>query len=450
MTNPKTASMNYSRTSFADRRRIEQLKRAELGRLQLAAFNQLLAAILPTNQFYSKKLAGLIGPLESIERLRELPFTLKHELLGDPPAEDLESEATEGFAANLTFPPEAYARFHRTSGSRGRPMVVLDTREDWSWWMETWQYVLDTAEMTPDDRVLMAFGFGPFVGFWSAFDAAIERGAMVIPTGAMKTLERIELVRSMKATTLFCTPSYALHMAEVAQSHQLDMRRTAIRKVIVAGEPGGSLPSVRNRIESAWDADVVDHSGASEVGPWGYADPLGRGIYVNEAQFFAEFISIETGAAASEGELSELVLTTLGRVGCPVIRYRTGDLVRPTWSDDQPCNFALLEGGVLGRDDDMMIIRGVNIFPTSIEAIIRSFPEIAEFRLTAFKRASMDQLKVEVEDPLEQPQRIANELQVRLSLRVDVQCVPAGSLPRFEAKGKRFVDLREDDQLTSD
>ena len=187
---------------------------------------------------------------------------------------------------------------------------------------------------------------------------------------------------------------------------------------------------------------MVDHSGASEVGPWGYADPQGRGVYVNESEFIAEFLSIETGKPADEGELSELVLTNLGRWASPVIRYRTGDLVRPTWNDDQDCRFVLLQGGVLGRTDDMMIIRGVNIFPTSIEQILRSFPEIIEYRLTAFKEGSMDQLKIEIEDRLEEPQRVSRELKVRLGLRVDVLCVPVGSLPRFEAKGKRFVDER--------
>ena len=145
---------------------------------------------------------------------------------------------------------------------------------------------------------------------------------------------------------------------------------------------------------------------------------------------------------ATEGELSELVLTCLGRYGSPAIRYRTGDLVRPTWNDDQPCRFVMLAGGVLGRSDDMMIIRGMNIFPSSIEQILRSFPEIVEYRLTAYKEGSMDQLQIEIEDHLDQPERVKQELLIRLGLRVEVMCVPIGTLPRFEAKGKRFVDNR--------
>lgn len=425
---------SYHRTTASQRRQIEQFDSDKLEQRQLELLNSVFATILPRNEFYQSKFGTRNFPLESLDELTQLPYTFKDELLG--------CEHSEGYAANLTFPIDEYCRFHRTSGTRGRPMIVLDTPDDWHWWMETWQYVLDSAGMTPSDRVLMAFSFGPFIGFWSAFDAAVQRGAMVIPTGAMGSLARLELMRSVRSTIVFCTPSYALHLAEIAHDNQIELPDLAVEKIIVAGEPGGSIPAIRDQIESAWDAKVIDHCGASEIGPWGFADPAGRGIYVNEAHFIAEFLSIETGQPAEEDELAELVLTTLGRAGSPVIRYRTGDLVKPSWNDDQPCNFALLKGGVLGRTDDMMIIRGVNVFPTSIEQILRGFPEIIEYRLTAFKDSAMDQLKIEIEDRLENPDRVKTELSVRLGLRVDIECVPPGSLPRFEAKGKRFIDNR--------
>jgi len=231
-------------------------------------------------------------------------------------------------------------------------------------------------------------------------------------------------------------------MAQVAEEHQIEIGSLEVRRIIVAGEPGGSIPAMRDQIERAWNARVIDHSGASEIGPWGYADAQQRGLHVVESEFIAEFHSVETGGHAGEGELAELVLTTLGRAGSPVIRYRTGDLVRPTWKAEGKNRFVLLDGGVLGRADDMMIIRGVNIFPSSIEQILRSFPEVVEFRMTASRQGQMDALAVEVEDRLEQPQRIAKELHLRLGLHVDVRSVPTGTLPRFEAKGKRFVDQR--------
>ena len=421
-----------SGTTFDQRRQLEALSGDALAAHQLARFNQLLADILPQNAFYAEKLAGLGGPLASLDALAEMPFTFKDELLS----------SRGGFAANLTFPVERYVRFHRTSGTRGRPMIVLDTAADWQWWIDAWQFVLDSARLEPADRVVMAFSFGPFIGFWSAHDAVAARGCLVVPSGGMNTVARLELLRSCGATALFCTPSYALHMAEVAHENQIDVARFKVRAMIVAGEPGGSVPAIRARIESAWQAKVIDHTGATEVGPWGFADEQQRGIYVNEHDFIAEFFSVESGQAAGEGELSELVLTSLGRAGSPVIRYRTGDLVRPTWNSESPCNFVLLEGGVLGRADDMMIIRGVNIFPSSIEQILRSFPEIVEYRMTAHKHKEMDTLTIDIEDRLNQPERVAKELQLRLGLKIEVQQAPLGSLPRFEGKGKRFIDQR--------
>jgi phenylacetate-CoA ligase len=321
-------------------------------------------------------------------------------------------------------------------------MVVLDCASDWPWWLDCWQYVLDAAEIVPGDRVMFAFSFGPFIGFWSAFDAVVARGCLTIPSGGMSTRLRLDLLRRSEATVLFCTPSYALHLAEAAEEQQQDVGKLGVRVLVLAGETGGSTPAIRARLESAWQAIVIDHAGASEVGPWGYGYARGGGIYVNEAEFIAEFLSIETGEAAKIGELSELVLTTLGRAGAPVIRYRTGDLVRPNWSHSGSNQFVFLDGGVVGRADDMLIIRGVNVFPSAIDQILRSFPEVVEYRATVRTLSAMDFLAVEVEDRLEQPQRIADELQVRLGLRIEVVCVPPGSLPRFEGKGRRLVDER--------
>ena len=324
--------------------------------------------------------------------------------------------------------------------------------------------MLDSADLTSDDRVLMAFSFGPFIGFWSAFDAVAERGAMVIPTGAMTSLARLELIQSTAASVVFCTPSYAIHLAQVAEENGLRLADHAksVKRIVVAGEPGGSIPTTKAKIESAWGAEVIDHCGASEVGPWGFACPGGsgaddQGIFVNEAEFIAEFIPVTETDAASGKDLNsailssaeaagqgtfELVLTCLGRIGSPVVRYRTGDLVRPVWDHEHDCRFVKLAGGVLGRADDMMIIRGVNVFPASVEQILRGFPEVVEFRTTAFKQGAMDQLKVEVEATVDEIEPIRLALQNQLGFRVDVELVANQTLPRFEAKGKRFVDNR--------
>lgn len=422
-----------SALSFDQRRDLEALDRRALERLQLEKLNRLLAGVLAKNAFYQHKLAGRPKSLTSLDELASLPLTLKNEL---------QPEGGETFAANRTYEPDAYTRFHETSGTHGRPLAVLDTAEDWKWWLGCWQFVLDAAGLTANDRALLAFSFGPFVGFWSAFDALVDRGVMTIPGGGMGSLSRIELLRKSNASALFCTPTYALRLAEVAAEHKIDLKSLAVEKIVVAGEPGGSIPAFRARIEAAWGARVIDHSGATEIGPWGYADAEGRGLHVNESEFLAEFVSMETGKRARDGELSHLILTTLGRAGAPVIRYRTGDLVRPTWNTSGPNRFVLLEGGVLGRADDMLIIRGVNVFPSALEQILHGFPEVVEYRLTARKRGELDEVLVEVEDHLNEPARIASELQVRLGLKVDVRCVPLATLPRFDGKGRRFVDER--------
>ncbi len=381
--------------SFQERARIRRLDRPALSQLQLEKFNQLLADVLANNEFYQRKLAGCPTQLTSLDQLAELPITTKEEL------QPLEGD--EPFAANRTFPVEQYVRCHQTSGTRGRPLVVLDTADDWQWWIEAWQYVLDAAQVTPNDRVLLAFSFGPFIGFWSAFDSLTARGALVIPGGGLSSLARLELMRLADVTTICCTPTYALRLAEVAVENSIKLRDFPVEKIIVAGEPGGSVATTRKRIESAWNARVIDHGGATEVGPWGIGDPLGRGLYVNESQFLPEFLSVKTGHPPKEGELSHLILTTLGRSGAPVIRYRTGDLVRPVWSKNPPLppgegrgegalepmanNFVLLDGGIVGRADDMLIIRGMNIYPTAIEQILHGFPEVVEFRITARKTA---------------------------------------------------------------
>jgi phenylacetate-CoA ligase len=420
-------------TPFEHRRNLESLSADELADYQLNRLNQLLSEVVPRNHFYSEKFGDANLSLESLEQLTQLPYTYKDELV---------QRGSHDLAANLTFPLEEYVRYHQTSGTRGRPMVVLDTADDWQWWLDTWQFVLDAAEIEPEDRVLLAFSFGPFIGFWSAHDAAAARGCLVVPSGGLSTLNRLALMKTAKTTAIFCTPSYALHMSEVATENNIDIRSLPIRRVVVAGEPGGSIPAMRQRIEQAWDAEVIDHSGASEIGPWGYADSERRGLHIVESEFIAEFLSLESGQAAGEGELSELVLTSLGRSGSPVIRYRTGDLVKPTWNSVGENGFVLLEGGVLGRADDMMIIRGVNIFPSSVEQILHSFPEIVEYRLTAHKKGEMDALTIEIEDRLDQPERVEKELQIRLGLRVKVETVPTGALPRFSGKGKRFIDNR--------
>jgi phenylacetate-CoA ligase len=409
--------------------------RAALDAFKLDRLRRLLREVLPRNAFYAAKLAHVnVARVATLEQLADWPFTFKEELV--------EAAGQGGLPGNLTWPAERYVRFHQTSGTHGRPLPVFDTADDWAWWMECWGQILDRGAVAAGDRVLVASSFGPYAGFWSGFDAAVARGALTIPTGGMTSLARLQLARSLAATVLVATPSYALHLAEVAEEHKIDLAATPVRLVIVAGEPGGSIPATRARIAERWGAEVLDHAGATEVGPWGVGDRHGGGLDVIETCFHPEFLALETGLPAQPGELAELVLTTLGRAGAPVIRYRTGDVVRPTWAaaGDQP--WVRLEGGILGRVDDMLVVRGVNIFPGAIDDIVRGFPEVVEYQATVRGRDGLDELAVAVEDRLADPARIAREFQLRLGLRVDVRAVPPGSLPRFEGKARRIVDER--------
>ncbi|MFM8413996.1 MAG: phenylacetate--CoA ligase family protein [Planctomycetota bacterium] len=416
--------------------------RAALDAFKLDRLRNLLREILPRNEFYAAKLSRVdVDGLKSLDDLATWPFTFKEELV--------EAAARTGLPGNLSYPADRYVRFHQTSGTHGRPLPVFDTAADWTWWMDCWRVILERGGVGPGDRVLVASSFGPYAGFWSGFEAAVAGGSLVIPTGGMPSLGRLQLARSLAATVLVATPSYALHLAEVAEEHKIDLAAAPVRLVIVVGEPGGSIPATRTRIAERWGADVLDHAGATEVGPWGVGDSSGGGLDVIEPFFHAEFLALDTGRPAGPGELAELVLTTLGRSGAPVIRYRTGDLVRPTWAGDGEaaaggCPWVRLAGGILGRADDMLVVRGVNIFPGAIDDIVRSFPEVLEHRLTVTTRGSLDVLSLEIEDRLAAPARVADELKLRLGLKVEVTTVPIGTLPRFEGKGRRLVDRRAD------
>ncbi|MDA7980242.1 MAG: phenylacetate--CoA ligase family protein [Pirellulales bacterium] len=435
------SSLTFPFSTLAERKFLAGQSREEIRANQFQQLNRLITDVLPKNPFYAPRVAELRLPLSDMEDLSQIPLTLKSELQQPGRFPELEVVA----AANHTYPLEHYTRFHQTSGTKGRPLAVMDTAEDWPKWIDTWQYVFDAAEVATEDRVFLAFSFGPFIGFWSAFDAATARGCLVIPGGGLTSEARLQTIINTRSTVLCCTPSYALHLAEVAKEKRIDLPACNIRVLVVAGEPGGSLPATRTKIESTWGAWVLDHAGASEVGAWGYGDREGSGMYINERDFLPEFLVPESEGVASPGDVAELVLSNLRRPGLPLLRYRTGDLVRVP--EPATTGFAFLKGSVLGRVDDMLIIRGVNIYPTSIEQILREFPEVIEFRITAFRQAEMDELAIEIETDEQSKQidaQAAEQLRLRLGLRVAVETVPAGTLPRFELKGRRFVDQRSE------
>jgi phenylacetate-CoA ligase len=402
---------------------------------QWRRFTAMAGEVLAGNAFYRTKwaAAGLsaVGDLRSWDDFARLPFTRKSELIAD-------QAAHAPFGTNLTYPLERYVRVHQTSGTSGTPIRWLDTQESWEWWARCWGFVLAGAGVTPADRVFFPFSFGLFIGFWAGFEGARALGALAIPGGGQDSLTRLAWMEALGATVLVCTPSYALHLVEVARDRGLDPAKLPVRSTIHAGEPGAGIPAVRARIEAAWDARAFDHGGMTEMGAYGYECARQAGLHVNEAEFILEVIDPATGSPAREGEL---VLTNLGRVGSPVIRYRTGDRVRLA-EDACACGrgFARLSGGILGRLDDMLIVRGVNVFPAAIEGIVRRFRNIDEFQIEVFRDGHLDEVRVLVElADVAAVLSVQEALRVALGIRLEVVPVVPGSLPRFELKARRVV-----------
>lgn len=411
----------------------ELIEAHQLARLQLG-----LQRILSTNPFYTQKYrqTQINSNLESLTDLRRLPFTTKHEFVED-------QIVHQPLGNNLTYPRSNYVCSHQTSGTTGRPLRVFDTQESWDWWAECWVKVFEGAGVTRDDVVYIAFSFGPFIGFWAAYEGSKRLGALTIPGGGLDSLQRLRAMQEVGATVLVCTPSYALRLAEVAQEHQIDLSAFSVRVTVHAGEPGASIPSTRQRIEQAWGALTYDHAGMTEMGAFGFSCSEQKGIHVNEAEFIAEIISPSTSGLVEPGEIGELVLTNLGRWGYPALRYRTGDLVRHGgYTCNCGRNFLFLPGGVLGRVDDMLIVRGVNLYPSALANILHRFPEVQEYRIIVTRSGTMDQISLLVECPESLVVRLQEELHVSLSLRVPIEVVEPGSLPRFEMKARRIEDRR--------
>ena len=411
------------------------MERARLDRL-----NGMLDEVLRTNEFYRRKLEGrVVRPVEGPEQLPELPFTTKQELVDD-------QLRHAPFGSDLTYPLERYVRVHQTSGTTGRPMYWLDTEASWDWWGECWKAVLEAAGVGSEDRIFFPFSFGPFIGFWSGWEGARKVGALAISGGGQSTQQRLKSLVEYGATVLVCTPTYALHMAAEARRAGIDLARdSAVRVTVHAGEPGASIASTRQRIEEAWGARCFDHTGATEVGAFGFAcEALAEAVHVNEDEFIAEVVDPESGAPLPDGARGELVLTNLGRVGSPVIRYRTGDLVEPRRGSCACGRDSLvLQGGVLGRVDDMVVVRGVNVFPSAVEGIVRRFPEVEEFRVDVVQSDGMAELKITVEPgaaraPAGLAEGVVESVRDNLHIRPVVEVVAPGTLPRFELKARRF------------
>jgi phenylacetate-CoA ligase len=422
---------------------IETMPRERLRELQLEKLQALLAQIYGRNRFYTAKFkaAGVVPQdIRSLADLSRLPFRVRDEMVqaqaDDPP-----------FGTNATFPISHYDRCHASSGTTGKRLWrPVDSRNRKS---GAWAMGMTAAGLTAEDRVFVAGSFGPYAACWGGFFGAMEIGAMALPGGGMNSRQRLHMMRELGATAMCTTPSYALRLAEVASEEGIPLSDIPMRAVLLAGEPGANVPATRARIEEAWIAECFDQTGGVGAGKTGFeCEVHPNGVHLIESSLIAEVLDPTTDEPVPPGQPGELVVTSLDNVGFPNIRSRTGDQVI---LQTEPCacgrTFWRLKGGILGRIDDALLVRGVIVMPRSFENVIRRFPEVVEFAGDVYQQGEVAELEIRVEvdgvEPDALAAAIAREIHDAVGLRVQVTPVPYGSLPRFgDRKARRFTDHR--------
>jgi phenylacetate-CoA ligase len=427
---------------------------------QTRRLRDLLVALDGTNPFWTGRLreAGVrAADITSLDVLRRLPPVAKGDLVAD-------QDAHPPYGTNLTAPVGRYSRLHQTSGTTGRPLRWLDTPASWMWVLDCWEQLWRIAGLTSADRLFFPFSFGPFLGFWAGFEGANRLGNLCLPGGGMSSAARLRFLLDNSVTIVCCTPTYALRLGEAAAEEGFDLPNSPVRMILTAGEPGGNVPATRARIERAWGARVVDHWGMTELGPLAMESPAEPGgLLVLESECIAEVVEPGTWEPVPPGAEGELLVTNLGRVDSPLIRYRTGDRVRAVPGETpQPVRLRhaqgeaewrsvpllKLDGGILGRADDMLTIRGNNLYPAALEEVIRSFPEVVEFRIEVREDRAMQEVRIDLEcapeaDGVALATRVAETIKDRWNFQARVVPLPPESLPRFELKARRFFRRRE-------
>jgi phenylacetate-CoA ligase len=428
------------------------MARTDLDALQVRKLQNLVKWSRDRVPFHAKRFADAgVTPdsIRSLHDLRRLPFMTREEWmqgqLDEPP-----------YGPILAARQETAIRYHLTSGTTGKtPIRVLDSLKDWEWITEMWCYGFWGFGVRPTDNVFFAFSYGTFVGFWGAHYACEKIGCLVLPGGNMTTEARVKQIFDMKATVVCSTPTYALRMAQEARAMGLDLVNGPVKRVILSGEPAGSIPASKKLIEDQWGAKAGDTAGMTELGTimMFECDHQPGGAHIIEDHYIEEVIDPESGEPVGYGEPGERVVTSFGRGFIPVIRYRTRDLVVKVPADTCSCGrtFDIYDGGLRGRVDDMKLIRGTNVYPRAVEAIVREYDAIDEFQIHLYTKDGIrDEIEVLVEIPdvstvkdgmLEE---LGRELaDAHEGLRFNVAKVADGSLPRFELKAKRVLDERE-------
>ena len=407
------------------------------------AFLTFWESVLPQNAFYLRKLrigAGNVSKSWIKDNFDSFEFTSKLELQNSqssyPPYGDFH------YLDNAQ-----YNRFHQTSGSSGSPLLFLDSKDGWEWLLNNWLKIFALAGIEKDDRLFFPFSFGPFLGFWSAFEAACKAGCLSFPGGGMSSEARLALIQNQKINVVFTTPSYALRLGVVARSQGINLQDMGLKKLVLAGEPGANIPATRLRIEKDWGPIVVDHHGMTETGPVTVECSATPGLlHIIENAFIAEVIDPNTQKKLSLGSIGELVLSSIGRAGCPLLRYRTGDIVQLI-HQKCACGFKgqSLMGGILSRADEMIFLKGNNIYPSALQNKLHAIEGIVDFRITFYKIEANPQLLFEVEtlqtDAESIKDMVEKMIQTAFLFKPVIKIVPNGTLPRQEMKSKRFIQI---------
>jgi phenylacetate-CoA ligase len=430
----------------------ETLPREDLRLLQGKRLRALVQRAYDGSPFHRRLMdAAKVKPsrIRGYADVRRLPFTTRAAWMEC-------QEATPLFGDMLAQPPETAMRYHLTSGTTGRtPLRVLDSRVDWKWIAECWCYAFHGFGVRPHDVVFFAFSYGTFIGFWGAHYGTEKMGCLVLPSGNMNTPNRVRLIDEMKATVVCATPTYALRLAQEARDLGVDLPKGSVKRVIVSGEPAGSIPATKRLIEAQWGARVADTAGMTEIGTimMFECESQPGGAHLIEDHFIEEVIDPETGKEVPYGERGERVVTSFGRGMIPLIRYRTRDLVVKVPHTRCSCGrtFDVYEGGILGRVDDMLLVRGTNVYPRAVEAIVREYEVVDEFQIHLVTAEGIrDEIGVRCEVRSgfeaqwdEASRRLAEDLaRNHEGLSFGVERVATGSLPRFELKAKRVKDDR--------
>jgi len=425
---------------------IETLPRERLQEIELKRFRELLRWAKESSPFYKRKLHGIEpGDIRTMEDVAKVPVTEKDELRAAQ-----EGKEPYLYGDLLAVAPERLSIFHQTSGTTGKPVYIPDTYESWQWVVEVWCYILYAAGFRAQDRVFLPFAYNVYIAFWQGHYAAEKLGCEVVPGGALDTQGRIQKMKEVKATALMNTPTYGLHLAEVAKEMGIDPKRDLnIKRMISAGEP---VPEpTRLRLEELWGAEVFDHIGGTEPGGWGGMCSEKNGLHVIEPHYLFEMVDLETmSKPIPPGTKGVAVITPLCRRCIPLIRFNLKDVMMVM---DEPCpcgRTSIRVNQIGGRVDDLRKIRGVFFTPAVVEEVIRGkFPEVLEFETHLTQEEVMPVLTLRVEfDPSigegqwkELRTRIREQLKVRSNLTFEIEVVKPGGLPRYTLKSSRFKDL---------